>query len=401
VVRRKFADLAREIREATGDARTPEQVAEGYIDIAVGNMANAIKQISVQRGHDVTEYTLCCFGGAAGQHACLVADALGMTRVFIHPLAGVLSAYGMGLADITAMREQAVEVSLTQGNLRLLEDTLQKLAIRASDELLRQGVPQDRMRIVRRVHLRYDGTDSALIVDFGSIADMVKQFETDYRMRYSFLMPTRALLAEAVSVEAIGASDAPTEIAPPARVRSGPPSAADTVNMHTGGKSHRTPVFLRDALHPADKLRGPAIIAEVNATTVVEPGWQAEVTALDHLLLKRIEARLARTAIGTSVDPVMLEVFNNLFMSIAEQMGLRLEATAYSVNIKERLDFSCALFDGEGQLIANAPHLPVHLGSMGESIKTVMRENAGRIKPGNIYMLNAPYNGGTHRPTSP
>ena len=398
VVRRKFADLAREIRAATGDARTPEQVAEGYIDIAVGNMANAIKQISVQRGHDVTEYTLCCFGGAGGQHACLVADALGMTRVFIHPLAGVLSAYGMGLADITAMREQAVEVAFTQDNWKLLEDSLGTLAVPARDELLRQGVPPERVRVVRRVHLRYDGTDSALIVNFGSIADMVSQFESAYRKRYSFLMPKRRLLAEAVSVEAIGVSDAPTEAAPPAGARTGPPPAADTVDMHSGGKSHRTPVFLRDALQPGDKLKGPAIIAEANATTVVEPGWQAEVTPLDHLLLRRVEARPARVAIGTTVDPVMLEVFNNLFMSIAEQMGLRLEATAYSVNIKERLDFSCALFDAQGELIANAPHLPVHLGSMGESIKTVMRENAGRIKPGNIYMLNAPYNGGTHLP---
>jgi 5-oxoprolinase (ATP-hydrolysing) len=398
VVRRKFADLAREITQATGDARTPEQVAEGYVDIAVGNMANAIKQISVQRGHDVTEYTLCCFGGAAGQHACLVADALGMTQVFIHPLAGVLSAYGMGLADITAMREQAVEVALTQGNLRLLEDTLRKLAIPAADELLRQGVPPDRTRIVRRVHLRYDGTDSALIVDFGSIADMVEQFETAYRKRYSFLMPKRALLAEAVSVEAIGASDAPTEVPPAAATRSVAPTCADIVDMHTGGKLHRTPVFRRDVLQPGDKVKGPAIIAEANATTVVEPGWQAAVTPLAHLLLRRVEARPARVAIGTTVDPVMLEVFNNLYMSIAEQMGLRLEATAYSVNIKERLDFSCALFDAQGQLIANAPHLPVHLGSMGESIKTVMRENAGRILPGNVYMLNAPYNGGTHLP---
>ncbi len=398
VVRRKFADLTREIKQATGDSRTPEQVAEGYVDIAVGNMANAIKQISVQRGHDVTEYTLCCFGGAAGQHACLVADALGMTRVFIHPLAGVLSAYGMGLADITAMREQAVEVKLGQASLNRLAGTLEKLAIPAGDEVLRQGVARERMRIVRRVHLRYDGTDSALVVEFGSIAQMVKQFEAAYRKRYSFLMPKRALLAEAVSVEAIGMSDAPAEVAPAARTRSGPPPAADTVDMHTGGISHRTPVFRREELQPGDRIKGPAIIAEANATTVVEPGWQAEVTRLDHLVLKRVEARPVRVAIGTTVDPVMLEVFNNLYMSIAEQMGLRLEATAYSVNIKERLDFSCALFDAQGQLIANAPHLPVHLGSMGESIKTVMRENSGRIKPGNIYMLNAPYNGGTHLP---
>ena len=398
VVREKFAELAREIREATGDARTPQQVAEGYVDIAVGNMANAIKQISVQRGHDVTEYTLCCFGGAGGQHACLVADALGMTRVFIHPLAGVLSAYGMGLADITAMREQAVEAALTETNWKLLDDTLNSLSVPASDEVLGQGVPLERLRVVKRVHLRYDGTDSALIVDFGSVADMVRQFETAYRKRYSFLMPKRALLAEAVSVEAIGAADAPAEAAPAARSRSAAPQPVDTVDMHTGGKSHRTPVYVRDALQPGDQIKGPAIIAEANATTVVEPGWQAEVTALDHLVLERVEARPERVAIGTSVDPVMLEVFNNLYMSIAEQMGLRLEATAYSVNIKERLDFSCALFDAAGQLIANAPHLPVHLGSMGESIKTVMRENAGRIKPGNIYMLNAPYNGGTHLP---
>jgi len=398
VVRRKFTELAREIKQATGDARTPEQVAEGYVDIAVGNMANAIKQISVQRGHDVTEYTLCCFGGAAGQHACLVADALGMTQVFIHPLAGVLSAYGMGLADITAMREQAVEVKLEQGNLMMLARTLEKLAILATDEILRQGIAAERVRIMRRVHLRYDGTDSALVVDFGSIAHMVEQFEAAYRKRYSFLMPKRALLAEAVSVEAIGVSDAPAEVAPAAATRSAAPRCADTVDMHSGGKSHHTPVFLRDALHAGDKVRGPAIIAEANATTVVEPGWQAEVTPLAHLLLRRIEARPARVAIGTTVDPVMLEVFNNLYMSIAEQMGLRLEATACSVNIKERLDFSCALFDAQGQLIANAPHLPVHLGSMGESIKTVMRENAGRISPGNVYMLNAPYNGGTHLP---
>ena len=398
VVRRKFADLAREIHEATGDARTPEQVAEGYVDIAVGNMANAIKQISVQRGHDVTEYTLCCFGGAAGQHACLVADALGMTRVFIHPLAGVLSAYGMGLADITAMREQAVEVALTEDNWKLLEDSLTQLSLPAKDEVLGQGVPADRVRVVRRVHLRYDGTDSALIVEFGTVAEMIAQFETAYRKRYSFLMPKRALLAEAVSVEAIGMSNAPAEAAPAAATASTAPLAADTVDMHTGGKFHRTPVYLREVLPPGHKIKGPAIIAEANATTVVEPGWQAEVTELDHLVLRRVEARPARVAIGTSVDPVMLEVFNNLYMSIAEQMGLRLEATAYSVNIKERLDFSCALFDAEGQLIANAPHLPVHLGSMGESIKTVMRENAGRIKPGNIYMLNAPYNGGTHLP---
>jgi len=398
VVREKFAVLALEIKQQTGNARTPEQVAEGYIDIAVGNMANAIKQISVQRGHDVTEYTLCCFGGAAGQHACLVADALGMTRVFLHPLAGVLSAYGMGLADITAMREEAVEAKLDAANLPLLQATLDKLAATARDEVLRQGVAAERVRIVKRIHLRYDGTDSSLIVNFGGLADMVAQFEAAYRMRYSFLMPGRALIAEAVSVEAIGVSDAPIELAAPAARRDGAPAIAETVTMHTGGRAHQTPAYRRDALLPGDQVRGPAIIAETNATTIVEPGWQAEVTPLDHLVLERIEARPQRVAIGTSVDPVMLEIFNNLYMSIAEQMGLRLANTAYSVNIKERLDFSCAVFNQNGELIANAPHMPVHLGSMGESIRTVIRENTGKMHPGDVYVLNAPYNGGTHLP---
>jgi 5-oxoprolinase (ATP-hydrolysing) len=396
-VRNKFAALTARIRKATGDQRTPEQVAEGFVNVAVGNMANAIKQISVQRGHDVTEYTLCCFGGAAGQHACMVADALGMSQVFIHPLAGVLSAYGMGLADITSMREQAVEVKLDDGSRNLLKTTLDKSAGAASEELANQGVSGERVRIVRRVHLRYDGTDSALIVAFGSNAEMVEQFEAAYRKRYSFLMPDRALMVEAVSVEAIGISNA-RPVEPEVPQPSGAPRATENVEMQTGGRAHRTPVFLRDELSPGDKMKGPAIIAEANATTVVEPGWQAEVTKLNHVVLRRVEARRTPDAIGTAVDPVMLEVFNNLYMSIAEQMGVRLENTAYSVNIKERLDFSCALFNAQGQLIANAPHLPVHLGSMGESIKTVMRENAGRMKPGNVYMLNAPYNGGTHLP---
>ena len=398
VARQKFTALAAEICKATGNARTPEAVAEGFIDIAVGNMANAIKQISVQRGHDVTEYTLCCFGGAGGQHACLVADALGMTRVFIHPLAGVLSAYGMGLADQTAMREQAVEVKLEPKHVGELESVLDRLAVSAREALLGQGLPPERVRVVKRVHLRYDGTDSALIVKLAAIPGMVAEFEAAYRMRYSFLMPNRGLIAEAVSVEAIGASDAPPEAMPAPGTRIGTPQAAQTVQMFTGGRHHATPVFVRDALQAGDKLKGPAIIAEANATTVVEPGWQAELTARDHIVLERIEARPERHAMGTKVDPVMLEIFNNLYMSIAEQMGLRLANTAYSVNIKERLDFSCAVFNQAGELIANAPHMPVHLGSMGESIRTVIRENTGKMKAGNVYVLNAPYNGGTHLP---
>ncbi len=406
VVRARFAELAAQIRAATGDQRTPEQVAEGFISIAVGNMAEAIKRISVQRGHDVTEYTLCCFGGAGGQHACLVADALGMTRVFIHPLAGVLSAYGMGLADMTAMREQAVELRLEAAALPALQQTLQRLAEDAGSELRNQGVPAARIHIVPRVHLRYEGTDSALVVAHAALPEMVTQFEAAYRRRYSFLMPQRALIVEAVSVEAIGASEvelpqadvSSASDAAAQAVAQALPRAAGTVSMYSAQGMHDTPVYQRDALQPGQQVRGPAIIAEATGTTVVEAGWCAVLHAAGHLLLTRVEARPARMAIGTRVDPVMLEIFNNLYMSIAEQMGLRLANTAYSVNIKERLDFSCALFSADGALIANAPHMPVHLGSMGESIRTVIRENQGRMRPGDVYVLNAPYNGGTHLP---
>ncbi|WP_426337946.1 hydantoinase B/oxoprolinase family protein [Pseudoduganella sp. S-14] len=397
-VHEKFAAMAAEIRSATGAPSSPEQVAEGFIEIAVGNMANAIKQISVQRGHDVTEYALTSFGGAGGQHACLVADALGMKTVFIHSLAGVLSAYGMGLADQAAMRESAVELRLAAEALPALEARLQALAVEAVADLHAQAVADERISVVHRIHLRYEGTDSALIVLFGTIDSMKAQFEAAYRKRFSFLMPAKALIVEAVSVEAIGKSDAPPEAAPQQAPRHAPLLPSQTVRMYSAGQWHDTGLFKRDGTRIGDIIKGPAIIAEANATTIVEPGWQAEVTPQDHLVLTRVEALPVRRAIGTTADPVMLEIFNNLFMSIAEQMGLRLQNTAYSVNIKERLDFSCAIFDAEGNLIANAPHMPVHLGSMGESIKTVMRENAGRMHPGDVYMLNDPYNGGTHLP---
>jgi 5-oxoprolinase (ATP-hydrolysing) len=397
IVREKFRALAAEIRSATGDTRSAEEVAEGFVEIAVGNMAEAIKKISVQRGHDVTGYTLCCFGGAAGQHACLVADALGMTRIAIHPLAGVLSAYGMGLADTVAMRERTVEVKLTPTGLPALEAALDELERAASAELAAQGVAPERVLIVRRLHLRYQGTDTTLPVRYAGVDAMTAQFETEYRKRYSFLMQGRELVAESASVEAIGAPDA-QEDAPPLPAVATPPAPVGSVSLHTAGKRRSAPVYLRDKLFPGHRVAGPAIIAENNSTTVVEPGWRAEIAALGHMVIERVEPLSRAAAIGTQVDPVRLEVFNNLYMSIAEQMGLRLANTAYSVNIKERLDFSCAVFDQHGALIANAPHMPVHLGSMGESVRAVIRENGSRMKPGDVYVLNAPYNGGTHLP---
>ncbi|HEY9025010.1 MAG TPA: hydantoinase B/oxoprolinase family protein [Burkholderiaceae bacterium] len=399
IVVAKFGALAAEIERATGIPRSAEEVAEGFIDVAVGAMANAIKKISVARGYDVTRYVLQCFGGAGGQHACRVADALGMNRVFVHPLAGVLSAYGMGLADQSVMREAAVERLLHEDDaLAQVAQRLDALAQEAEGELRRQGVASGEVQVRRRVHLRYQGTDSALVVPFAhDAARLVAAFEAAYSQRFAFLMRERALLVEAVSVEAIAAGDAPAE-ARHALAASGMAPVAETVAMFCGGRWRDAALVVREQAKPGHVIAGPAVIAERNATTVVEPGWQARVTAHDHLVLDRVQPREARRAIGTRVDPVMLEVFNNLFMNIAEQMGLQLQNTAYSVNIKERLDFSCALFDAHGNLIANAPHMPVHLGSMSESIKTVIARNAGTMQPGDVYVLNDPYHGGTHLP---
>ncbi|MBT9476540.1 hydantoinase B/oxoprolinase family protein [Polaromonas sp.] len=393
-VQSKFNELAAQ----TG--RSAEDVAEGFIDIAVQQMANAIKKISVARGYDVTRYTLQCFGGAGGQHACLVADALGMSKVFVHPLAGVLSAYGMGLADQNVIRELAVELKLSESALPEISDALNSLTTTAEAELQRQQVSTGAITTHQRVHVRYEGSDSALIVPFGTLDQIEAGFEAAYRQRFAFLMQGKGLVVEAVSVEAVVAGDAPAE---PRHALHAPRDIAkevrrETVRMYSGGQWHDAALVVREDLQPGDLIPGPAIIAEKNATTVVEPGWEARLTVFDHLMLDRRVPRAIRFAAGTTVDPVLLEVFNNLFMNIAEQMGLQLQNTAYSVNIKERLDFSCALFDTEGNLIANAPHMPVHLGSMGESIKTVIRENAGQMQPGDVYVLNDPYHGGTHLP---
>ena len=398
----KFRAMASDIEAATGVARTLEEVAEGFIQIAVENMANAIKKVSVARGYDITQYTLQCFGGAGGQHACLIADKLGIPRVYIHPYAGVLSAYGMGLADLTAMRERAIELKLAPASRAALDAAFAEMAADARAQILGQGVPAGNIVVRQRVHVRYDGTDSALVVEDGSLEDIKARFESAYRMRYSFLMEHKPLVVEAVSVEAIGLSGQQVDVQSPVSGRAGALAAAESVRMFSGGVEHAAPVYLRSLMQPGDKLLGPAIIAEQNATSIVEPGWQCEVTAQNHMVLTRAVERPRQTAIGTTADPVMLEIFNNLFMAIAEQMGLTLANTAYSVNIKERLDFSCAVFNQHGDLIANAPHMPVHLGSMGESIKTVIRENTAAhghaMQAGDVYVLNAPYNGGTHLP---
>jgi 5-oxoprolinase (ATP-hydrolysing) len=392
-VRKAFAEMAREI----GDDRTPEQVADGFIHIAVENMANAIKKISVQRGYDVTRYALNCFGGAGGQHACLVADSLGIKTVLIHPLSGLLSAYGMGLADIRATRQQAIEETFGEHAKKVIEELGGRLGAEAMAEVEGQGVPRADITIHVRPHIRYAGTDTALEVPAGSLEEMKSAFQAAHRARFGFIDESKELVVEAVAVEAVGggAKFSEPELPPVANAL---PAPARKTRFFVNGAWHDANVFLREGLNPGHTVEGPAIVIEPNQTIVVDDGWQAAVNTKNHLVLRRVK-ELARTrAIGTEADPVMLEVFNNLFMSIAEQMGVTLQNTAYSVNIKERLDFSCAVFDADGSLVANAPHMPVHLGSMDRSVETVMRENKGRIKPGDVYALNAPYNGGTHLP---
>jgi 5-oxoprolinase (ATP-hydrolysing) len=394
IVREKFVALAREISAATGEARMPEAVAEGFLMIAVANMANAIKEISIQRGYDVTQYTLACFGGAGGQAACRVADALGMTRIFLHPFAGVLSAYGMGLADIGAIRHRTVEQALTPDLIERLQPDFQTLAKAAEEEVSKQG-PDGGYVTYRKWHIKYAGTDATLVVGDGDFAEVKAEFEHEHRLRYGFIVPEKALIVDSISVEVVGMTEAVTDPLLPVGDRDA--AALASVPFWAEGTQHRAPVFERAALRPGQTVEGPAIILDPTSTTVVEPDWRAYANDRGHLVLDRVVTKLRGAAIGTSVDPVMLEIFNNLFMSIAEQMGSTLEKTSHSVNIKERLDFSCALFDQQGRLIANAPHMPVHLGSMGESVETVIAANPA-MQPGDVYVLNAPYNGGTHLP---
>ncbi len=399
-----FSALAHEI----GDGRSAEAVADGFIKIAIENMANAIKKISVQRGYDVTRYVLNCFGGAGGQHACLVADALGMTKVLIHPFSSLLSAYGMGLADIRATRQLAIEEPFGAAALDAIRTIGNRLGEEARAEVIRQGVPADAVTVHVRVHIRYSGTDTALVVPGltqapcaapteVSLASLRSGFEAAHKARFGFIDAMKDLVVEAVSIEAVGGGAKFTE---PAHALTDAPRPAPVQNtrFYSGGRWRDASIFLRKQLSPGHKVNGPAIIIEPHQTVVVEDGWGATITAKNHLVVERIVALKRQSAIGTAADPVMLEVFNNLFMSIAEQMGVSLQNTAYSVNIKERLDFSCAVFAADGTLVANAPHMPVHLGSMDRAVETVIRENQGTIAPGDVYVINAPYNGGTHLP---
>lgn len=390
-VKSRFADMAAKV----GDGRSPEDVADGFIQIAVANMAEAIKKISVQRGYDVTRYALNCFGGAGGQHACLVADALGMTTVLLHPLSGLLSAYGMGLAEVRAVRQKALDAPLDENAPALLRALAAELEAVCRAEMAGQGVPEAEVEAHVRAHVRYAGTDTTLPVAEGLPVAMRAEFEAQHKARFGFTDASKSLVIEAVEVEAVGGGARFEE--PTAQASEHAPRPARVTRFYSQGAWHEAAVVKREAMAPGARIAGPAVIIEPNQTIVVEKGWVARLTAKDHIVLTREVAAERRAAVGTRADPVMLEIFNNLFMSIAEQMGVALQNTAYSVNIKERLDFSCAVFDRSASLVANAPHMPVHLGSMDKSVETIIRQNAV-IRPGDVFAINAPYNGGTHLP---
>ena len=394
IVREKFSGLADQINSETDAAQTPVQVAEGFLNVAVDNMANAIKKISVERGYDINDYTLCCFGGAGGQHACRVADSLGIARIFIHPNAGVLSAYGISLADMRIVLEHAVEAVLDDPLIDRIKSILSKLDRKGRCEMRNQGVADKDIVVLRKVHLRYEGTDTPIVVDFSDRDTIAASFDSAHRKRFGFVMD-RASVVEAVSVEVIGVTERVEDpvIGVGGRSECKPIS---TVSIYTYDSFHKAQVFRREDLVPGIRIPGPSIVTDATTTIVIEPGWQVELTPHNHLILTRESPLPAHREIGTAVDPVMLEIFNNRFMSIAEQMGYTLRNTAYSVNIKERLDFSCAIFDDQGYLVANAPHIPVHLGSMGDAVQSLIRTRD--VRPGEVYMLNSPYHGGTHLP---
>ena len=398
VVREKFDALASEIAKATGGGSGPEKIAAGFVTIAVTRMAQAIKQISIQKGRDPADFALACFGGAGGQHACLVAEELGMRTILIHPLAGVLSAYGMGLADQIVLREQAVERELGDDVIPALETLAGDLAREAAAALAEQGAPPETIETSRRAHLRYTGTDTPLAVPLADAGTMRASFETAHRRLFGFVATDRALIAESVEVEALAPGETVDEPELPAR-GAGAPEPLDRIRLYSRDAWHDAPVYDRDALLAGDSIEGPAMLREANATTIVEAGWRAEITRRNHMVMTRhAKAAIAADADDTRPDPVRLELFNNLFMAIAEQSGAVLRNTASSVNIKERLDFSCALFDAEGALVANAPHVPVHLGAMSESVRTVLRRRGDNLRPGDAIALNNPFDGGTHLP---
>ncbi len=400
IVRNKFSDLVEDINRSAGEIYSVEQVAEGFLRIAIDNMANAIKKISIQRGYDTKDHILCCFGGAGPQHACGVADALGIRKILIHPLAGVLSAYGMGLADQRIMKEKAVDKALTEGIIPVIKEIADELEKNGKEEMIGQGVPEVHIDTMRKVHIRYQDAGTSLAVKLGDYEFIKNEFCTAHQIRFGFIMDHKELIIEAVSTETIGSvKDIRRYKSINSYTKRNKDNHLPHTTMYCSGELHKVAVHSREGsgYGKVNEITGPAIIVEENTTVVVESGWKAEIKDELELVLERVIPLPVKEIVGEEADPVMLEIFNNRFVSIAQQMGYTLQNTACSVNIKERLDFSCAIFDREGSLIANAPHIPVHIGSMGDSVRAIIRKFPEMIS-GDAFMLNSPYEGGTHLP---
>ena len=396
IVKDKFLLMSKEVSKKTDGSQIDIfLLAEGFLKIAVENMANAIKKISIQRGYDVTKYTLNCFGGAGGQHACQVADSLGITSVFLHPYAGVLSAYGMGLAEIRSIKESHFESDIE--NINEAKNLIKNLSVNASNSVINQGIKKSSIVLIKKAFLHYQGSHQNLEITFDDVEIMRNSFEIEHKKRFGFYVKGRKILIEMLTVEAVGKSSENYDFSN-IENPSTDAIAIDNKEMIVNGLKISIPIYQRSNLKVEQIISGPAIISEPTGTNIIDEGWSANLDKFYNLILNRTEKKLNQKSIGTSVDMVMLEVFNNLFMNIAEQMGATLANTAYSVNIKERYDFSCALFNASGALVANAPHVPVHLGSMSEAIRTVIKLNQNNIFAGDVFVLNAPFNGGTHLP---
>ena len=396
IVKDKFLLMSQEVSKKTDGSQIDIfLLAEGFLKIAVENMANAIKKISIQRGYDVTKYTLNCFGGAGGQHACQVADSLGITSVFLHPYAGVLSAYGMGLAEIRSIKESHFESDIE--NINEAKNLIKNLSVNASNSVINQGIKKSSILLIKKAFLHYQGSHQNLEITFDDVEIMRNSFEIEHKKRFGFYVKDRKILIEMLTVEAVGTSSENYDFS---NIENPSTDAIviDNKEMIVNGLKTSIPIYERSNLKVEQIISGPAIISEPTGTNIIDEGWSANLDKFYNLILNRTEKKLNQKSIGTSVDMVMLEVFNNLFMNIAEQMGATLANTAYSVNIKERYDFSCALFNASGALVANAPHVPVHLGSMSEAIRTVIKLNKNNIFAGDVFVLNAPFNGGTHLP---
>lgn len=396
-VNAQFSDLTSRINRETSSSKTREQVAEGFLRIAVENMANAIKKISVQKGYDLTDYILCSFGAAGGQHACMVADILGIKTIIIHPHAGVLSAYGIGLADHKIVEEHTIEEDLTPEEVTRIDSLFKALSASGKKELLKQGALEENLEVYRSVNLRYDGTDTALPVPFGEIDEMLTGFEEAHRHRFGFIFKGKPISIESVFIATTCRTNI-SDVNYTESITGHELIPETTVKVFLQKSWHKIPLFYRERTQQGDKINGPAIVVEKYGTNILEPGWSAEINELNHLIFKRSVSADASVPVDTEADPMLLEIFNNLFISIAEQMGYTLQSTAHSVNIKERLDFSCAIFDSGGSLVANAPHIPVHLGSMSETVQAIISSRGEDLRPGEVIAHNAPYNGGTHLP---